>query len=63
MALINSNSIKGKQADNGETKLYDLGNGCFIKLTEKQARERGLVKMQEPVKNKMRQPAKNKGAS
>lgn len=40
----------------------EIKPGLYIQLTEEEARKQGLlpVKMQEPVENKMRRPAKKK---
>ncbi|MFH0902325.1 MAG: hypothetical protein V2A73_16965 [Pseudomonadota bacterium] len=49
----------------GPLTSYPLGRGASIVLTEDMARARGLLppKVAEPVQNKKRSPAQNKGVN
>ncbi len=53
------------RAGAGVLRTYSLGRGASIQLTDDMARARGLLppKAAEPVLNKKRTPASNKGVS
>jgi hypothetical protein len=53
--------IVNAPTDNGELVWVEVKPGLSIKMRKAEALAKGLLKMGEPVKNKMASPARNKG--